>query len=78
MSSETMVSAERRVRAGQTIRIVLWLAVVAAVIVFGLANKEKVHVDWVVRDTQAPLWAVIVASAAAGAIIGFLARIRRS
>lgn len=77
MSNET-TSAERRVRAGQTIRVIVWLVVVAVVVVFALVNTKKVNVDWVVSDSRAPLWVVIGASAVAGAIIGFVARPRRS
>jgi len=77
MSNET-TSAERRVRAGQTIRVIVWLVVVAVVVVFALVNTKKVDVDWVVSDSRAPLWVVIGASAVAGAIIGFVARPRRS
>lgn len=77
MSNET-TGAERRVRAGQTIRVIVWLVVVAVVVVFALVNTKKVDVDWVVSDSRAPLWVVIGASAVAGAIIGFVARPRRS
>jgi uncharacterized integral membrane protein len=52
--------------------------VVAVVVVFALVNTKKVDVDWVVSDSRAPLWVVIGASAVAGAIIGFVARPRRS
>jgi uncharacterized integral membrane protein len=77
MSSEVMTNADRRVRAGHSLRVLIWLAVVAAVVVFALVNTEKVRVDWVVNDALAPLWAVIGASAAAGAIVGYLAHPRR-
>ncbi len=78
MSSDDTTHAERRVRAGQTIRVIIWLVVAAAVVVFALVNTEKVSVDWVVDEAEAPLWAVIALSAVAGAIIGFLASPRRS
>lgn len=78
MSSDVMTSAERKVRVGQTLRVLIWLVVVAAVVVFALVNTEKVSVDWVVNDALAPLWEVIGASAVAGAIIGYLAHPRRA
>ena len=78
MSSDVMASAERKVRARQSFRILVWLVVVAAVIVFGVVNTDKVSVDWVVNDALAPLWAVIGVSAVAGAIIGFVARPHRN
>ncbi len=77
MSHDEMPKAERRVRAGQTVRVIIWLVVLAAVLVFALANTEKVDVDWVVDEARPPLWAVIGVSAVAGAIIGYLARPRR-
>ena len=58
--------------------VIVWLVVVAVVVVFALVNTKKVDVDWVVSDSRAPLWVVIGASAVAGAIIGFVARPRRS
>ncbi len=77
MSSDVMTNAEHRVRAGQSLRVVIWLAVIAAVVVFALVNTDEVNVDWVVDNAFVPLWAVIGASAVAGAIIGYLARPRR-
>jgi uncharacterized integral membrane protein len=68
---------ERRIRAGQTVRVIVWLVVLAAVVVFALVNTDEVRVDWVFDDADGPLWVVIGASAVAGAIIGFFARPRR-
>ena len=78
MSSHEMQRAESRVRTGQTVRVVLWLAVVAVLVVFAVANSTKVDVDWVFNDAEAPLYIVIGASAIAGAILGFIARPTRS
>ncbi len=69
---------ERRVRAGQTIRVIIWLLVAVVVVVFAAVNTNKVSVDWVVDEARMPLWGVIALSAVAGAIIGFLARPSRS
>lgn len=77
MSSETMTHAEQRVRAGQTVRVVIGLVVLAAVVVFAAVNTDDVSVDWVFDKTEAPLWVVIAASAVAGAVIGAVARHRR-
>ena len=68
---------ERKASAGQAIRIVIWIAVLAAIVVFALVNTDDANVDWVFSDATAPMWAVIGISAAAGAIIGFVARPRR-
>lgn len=73
-----MTNAERKVRAGQTVRVIIWLVVVALLVIFALANKEKVTIDWIVNDARAPIWAVIGVSAIAGAIIGYVAHPRRN
>jgi uncharacterized integral membrane protein len=68
---------DRSIRARQTVRIVVWVAVVAAVVVFAAANTQDVVVDWIVGESTVALWVVIVGSAVAGAIIGAIARRRR-
>ena len=75
--SHDMQKAEHRVRSAQTALVMVWLVVVAAVVVFAFANATKVNVDWVFSDALVPLYVVIGVSAAAGAVIGFLARPRR-
>jgi uncharacterized integral membrane protein len=74
--SDTMVRAERKVRVGQTFRILFFLAIVAGIVAFALVNTDKVSVDWMASESVAPLWAVIAVSAVAGAFIGALARRR--
>lgn len=69
---------ERSMRARQTIRIFVWVAVVAAVAIIAAVNTQDVDVDWVVGDSTLPLWAVIALSAIAGAVIGYVARWRRN
>jgi uncharacterized integral membrane protein len=76
-SQGQMARAERRVRADQTIRVILWLLVAAAIVTFALANRDDVSVDWLYDTTTAPLSLVIGASAVGGALIGYLARSRR-
>jgi uncharacterized integral membrane protein len=78
MNRDEMVHGERRIRARQTIRVLVWLVVLAAVVVFAVVNTDEVSVDWIVDDSSAPLWVVIAVSAVAGAIVGFFARPRRS
>ena len=41
------------------------------------AQHEKVKVDWAFDTTEVALWLVIAVSAAAGFVIGYLARPRR-
>jgi uncharacterized integral membrane protein len=78
MNRAEMAHAERRIRTGQTIRVIVWLVVLVAVVVFALVNTDEVSVDWIFDDATAPLWVVIAVSAGAGAIIGFVSRPRRS
>ena len=77
MSSDRTLT-ERRVRAGQTIRVIIWLLVAVVVVVFAAVNTNEARVDWVVDEARVPLWVVIALSAVAGAVIGFLARPNRS
>jgi len=77
MSSEEMTHAERKVRASQTWRVLVWMVVLAALVVFGFLNTDRVKIDWIASHAQAPLWAVIGGSALAGVIVGSLLRPRR-
>lgn len=68
---------EGSIRARQTIRIVVWVVAVAAIVAFAASNSQEVPVDWVFGDTDLALWVVIAGSAAVGVIIGYVARWRR-
>ena len=68
---------ERSIRARQTIRIVVWIVVVAAIALVAASNSQDVDLDWVVGASTVPLWVVIAVSALAGAVIGYVARWRR-
>jgi uncharacterized integral membrane protein len=70
-------SGERSIRARQTIRIVLWVAIAAVLVALALVNTQDVTVDWLFGDVDTSLWVVIVGSAAVGAMLGYLARWRR-
>jgi len=70
-------SDERSIRARHTIRIVLWVAIAGVVVVLASANTRDVTVDWLFGDLDTSLWVVIVASAAVGGALGYLARWRR-
>lgn len=70
-------SKERSIRARQTIRIIVWVAVAAVLAALAIVNTQDVTVDWLFGDIDTSLWVVIVASAAIGAVLGYLARWRR-
>ena len=76
MSSEPRSFKESRIRTGQTVRVVVWLIVLAVLIVLAALNTDKVSVDWAFDTTDLPLWVVIGISAVAGFVIGYLARPR--
>ena len=75
--SDVTTDGERSFSVGHVLHIVVWLIVLAAIVLFALVNTDKVNVDWVAQNSEAPLWMVIGISAVAGAIIGSLARVRR-
>ena len=76
MSSEPRSHKESRIRTGQTVRVVVWLVVLALLVAFAALNTDKVNVDWAFDTTDVPLWLVIGVSAVAGFVIGNLARPR--
>jgi uncharacterized integral membrane protein len=69
--------SERSIRARQTVRIVVWVVVAAAVVVFALLNTQSVSVDVLVAESSTSLWIVIAVCAAAGFVVGYLTRARR-
>jgi uncharacterized integral membrane protein len=77
MTTDVDRTAERRIRGRQTIKLIVWFVVIAALVVFAAVNTQEVTVDWVFDETETALWIVIAASAVAGAIIGFVAARRR-
>ena len=70
-------SQERSIRARQTVKIVVWVAIAAVVVALALSNTQDVNVDWLFGDVETSVWVVIVLSTAVGAVLGYLARWRR-
>ncbi len=59
--------------------IIRWLfiaAIVVALVLVAMDNREDVTVGYAVGDASAPIWTVIVIAAVAGMIIGWLIRHR--
>ncbi len=70
-------STERKIRAGQTFKILIWVVIAAALAVFALVNTQEVTVDWLVGDGTSALWIVIAACAGLGFVAGWLTHARR-
>jgi uncharacterized integral membrane protein len=61
---------------GRTLRIVVALAIAAALVLVAFDNRRDVRVGYVFGDAQAPVWIVLVAAAVAGVVIAWLAKHR--
>lgn len=69
---------ERRIRWGQTIRVLVAVLAIGFLVVFSVLNSDDVNIDYAFGDTDAPMIVVIVISAVGGFIIGLLASWRSS
>jgi uncharacterized integral membrane protein len=59
--------------------IIRWLliaAIVVAIVLVAMDNRDDVRVGYAVGDASAPIWTVIVIAAVAGMIVGWLIRHR--
>lgn len=63
---------------GDLVRLVPPAILLIVVVAFALANTQKVKVDFLFTETDAPLILVLLATAVVGAIIAALVRWRRS
>ena len=63
--------------AGDLVRLIPGLLLLAIVVWFALSNTEKTEVDLIVTDTEASLVLVLAATVVLGAVIGALLRFRR-
>jgi len=77
MAADDRTTEERSIRARQTIRLLVWVVGVAALVVFAAVNTQEVAVDWLFDETDLQLWVVIAGSAVVGALIGYVTRWRR-
>lgn len=73
MADDVTPDQERRIRASQTARVVVWVVLLGAIVVLALRNTQDVSVDWVFGDEEAPLFVVIVLSALLGGLVGAIA-----
>lgn len=63
---------------GSIIKLVLWVAVLAVLVVFAVSNRQKANVDWIFTETETALWVVIAISTVAGAVLGYITARRRA
>jgi uncharacterized integral membrane protein len=68
--------AVHRRDAAQLIRWLFIAAIVVVLVLVAMDNRDDVRVGYAVGDTTGPGWIVILASAAAGVVIGWLVRHR--
>jgi uncharacterized integral membrane protein len=61
----------------QVARMAVIAVVALVVLAFAIDNAQDVEVGWLVGSGQVALWIVIVLSALAGALIGYVAAMRR-
>lgn len=68
--------AVHRHDAAQLIRWIFIAAIVVVLVVVAMDNRKDVPVGYAIGDTSGPGWVVILASAVAGVVIGWLVRHR--
>jgi uncharacterized integral membrane protein len=61
---------------GTAARLIVIGAIALALVLVGLDNRTHVRIGYLFGEKQAPVWIVIVLAAAAGVVIGRLARRR--
>jgi uncharacterized integral membrane protein len=60
----------------QLIRWIFIAAIVVVLVLVAMDNRDDVRVGYAVGDTTGPIWIVILASAVAGIVMGWLVRHR--
>ncbi|MDQ1423266.1 MAG: hypothetical protein QOD72_764 [Acidimicrobiaceae bacterium] len=73
---EQHAAAVHRRDAGHLARLIFAAAIVVALVIVGLDNRDDVRVGYGVGHASAPVWIVIVAAGLAGVVIGWLVRHR--
>lgn len=65
-------------RVGSILKVVIWVVVLGAMVVFAISNTQDVNVDWVFDETETALWIVIAISTVAGFVLGYVTSRRRA
>jgi uncharacterized integral membrane protein len=77
--SDDVVEHTGAVHRRDAMRLIRWVfiaAIVVALVLVAMDNRNDVRVGYAVGDTDAPIWIVIIAAAVAGVFIGWLIRHR--
>lgn len=77
MASDVDQRTEKRIRAKQTLRILVFVLVAGILALWAFANTDEVAVDWLVDTTRGPLVVVIAISALLGFLLGAVATWRQ-
>lgn len=77
MASDVDERTEKRIRARQTFRILLFVVIGGVLALWAFANTDEVAVDWLVDTTRGPLVVVIAISALLGFLLGAVATWRQ-
>ena len=73
---EQHAAAVHRRDAANAFRLVVIIVAIAALVAIGMDNRHEARIGYVVGDTSAPVWVVVVAAAVVGMVIGWLLRHR--
>jgi uncharacterized integral membrane protein len=60
----------------EIVRSIVVLALLVGLVLVALDNRDDVRVGYIFGDASAPIWIVLVASAIAGVVIGWLIKHR--
>ncbi len=60
----------------QLFRLLVAVAIVAAIVIVAFDNRDDVRVGYAFGDTQAPIWIVLLAAGVAGVVVGWLIKHR--
>ena len=69
-------SAVHRRGASRIIRLIVVAALVAALVLVALDNRNDARIGYAIGDATVPVWFLVVAAAVGGMIIGWLIRHR--
>jgi len=60
----------------RVVRLLIIAAIVAALVVVAMDNRDDVRIGYAAGETEAPVWIALVAATVCGVLIGWLLRHR--